>query len=79
MGDRSVPWRGSVNGTELHAALHVEACGMAILRDDFETTLAQAQAMRLRAEAALERARAHIIPAQRFIKDMSGAVHVQVD
>jgi hypothetical protein len=67
-----------MNGTELHAAMHVEAYHLADLRAEQETTLAHVAAMRRRLEGALQRAREHTSALPPYIEDMRG-VQVQVD
>jgi hypothetical protein len=63
-----------VNGSELHAELHVTAFTLADLRAEQEAHLARLAAMRARLEGALLQSRAHVVQRPRFIEDMSGVV-----
>lgn len=74
MGDRSSARGHVVKAAEFYADVHLEACALADLRQQQDAILARVRAMRSRAEASLERARAHTIPARRFIRDVQGVV-----
>jgi hypothetical protein len=68
-----------MNGSELHAELHVTAFTLADLRAEQEAHLARLAAMRARLEGALLQSRAHVVQRVRFIEDVSGTVLVRED
>jgi hypothetical protein len=68
-----------MKGAELVAEIHVGSLTLADLRVEQERLLARLAAERERTEAALQRARDHILVMPRHIQQVDGDVMVQVD
>lgn len=63
-----------MNGTELHAELHVATFTLADIRAEQEAQLARFAALRARLEGALQRSRECRAYKPRFIEDLRGVV-----
>jgi hypothetical protein len=63
-----------MNGSDLHAELHIAAFALEELREEQEVSLVRLRAMRLRLEATLQRVRVHTVRQPRFISDVGGVL-----